>query len=331
MSFQLPKFQDLPDDLQQEIKPRLEELKVLGALPHKSNLELQRIHEVSVEIRRRVLEHVRTNFKPDSVISPKLGLQNVQITRYEKAVAEAQLFFTPWSENFVHGPDTLLSVTNLAERLMKPNEKLAQLVRISWRQPIKYNLNLCVGGVPERGEFEEPVVLDGAFVTNHQRLLHFYATETDTAIDVQSSNNPFAQQILGNYSVGKAFYDQGNMQHVQTLQALGSDMIEDLQTSAPSRMATITEVIALGVANILGHRKAFRLMAGFKGIELPEAQDFLFQENDSLGIRFLHNQKRQSRMGFELLPFEIALSYQKKAATGLLAYTLDSELAKKFL
>ena len=267
---------------------------------------------------------------PVETIDRIAGLENIYVEGTSKALATARLFFTPWSGGFAHGPDTLLPIGRLAEKILKPGEKLRTLKRISWRSVLTHDLDLAVFD----GEFQPPAsseyAVDGIFITDQGRKLSFFGKKRPAdAITSTHSINPVARSMIcpcARYGIKKS------PEGTYSAQLRPSAENELYEVSAGIKFATLAEIVTTIISQVgadIGRADALKLMAGINDLTLPDSLNDLAADDKPLRLRILHGQERKGKSGLNIVPFEYMFPHQSSPSTGITALTESPSLASK--
>lgn len=93
-----------------------------------------------------------------------------------------------WSTGFIHGADSLLPVTRLASRILRPDEVIRGLERVTWKKPMTSNLQIAVMRGP-MGQ-DPSSVMSGSLQTT-QGQLTFEARLIDEPLrGIKQESNP---------------------------------------------------------------------------------------------------------------------------------------------
>lgn len=258
-----------------------------------------------------------------------------EISGHMSGVGHAEFFKSGWSKKFVHGPDTMIPVTLLAEKILKPGEKLARIERISWRKPITNNAKLyLLEGKPEQVMEEGSDLFDGTLITTTGRTLHFAAKEKeDSPVTQNAVSNPLAQS---------AFCDcEDCYKRYGDVHIFGLKKLENIQISSdgfyPFFPSTLCEIITLALHSVcekdqsLGKEISLKLLGGINNLELPETDEQLFPEGGELVIFMKPGAAKKGKSGFTIVPFEFKFPHQKGTGSGIMAMSKSDDLTDEYL
>jgi len=327
---------------------------IIPLLDRLEQLEAENKATEATEIRTRIQKYMALILKGDDTISllamvdnglkapskpsfsctqengTSMNLFNIETNRKNFATAETKMFLTEWSNDFVHGPDSVLFVAKLADEILQHREEILNVPRITWKKPISGNLTLTVCDTDStRPEKDQDVVMDGEFLTTEGRELAFWGKNIrGSKVDTLAPRNPYAKAI---------FYDSPlfipGISGLRSFNLMESpaEMIDLLDSSKPLLLATLMEIITIALFHAnegLSDGEVLKLLGGIKNLHLPRKISDIFEDRSQLDIELLENQSRQGRSGMTLIPFKFRFAHQKTFSTGVMARTSSVTLAR---
>lgn len=337
--------------IRKQIEPLVHELEALEAKginkTADDRLRIQAIRsDISIFIRRTLVETIIVDLGLDGTHFGQLRvedidrekmvkLQNVHTDGRNFATADASMFTTPWSREFVHGADSALHIGDLASKILSPAERLTGIDRITWRKPVTTNLQLAVyARAFDKTMDMSPYSVDGELHTSEGRRLTFLGMAIpDTEIDLHmSESNPFAQLAICPCPNCKT--QRGELATYR-VHDLHPSMKAVLDKDESLKMSTLLEMLTMGVAHSQmasdprDKRNLLKLLAGVNGLVLPQTWDEL--RDGKLYVELHHDAAKIGRSGMTLIPFEYRFPHMRKTESGLVAATESITCAEKVL
>jgi|CXWL01.1.fsa_nt_gi hypothetical protein len=265
------------------------------------------------------------------VLNPSEDLRILEISGHNSARAEVGFFRTPWSPNFVHGPDTMIFVTKLAEKILKPGESICALERVTWKKPIANNAILTISEI-ESSPFsvENGCLFDGTLSTNLGRKLHFTSKERQgsTVQKVVANSNPYAKQVF--CSCPDCYKSYGDV-HIFDLKPPTAD-------TQPYLLSTLCEIVTLALSKICHpdmskeRLDSMRLLGGIKNLELPSSAEAVFPPGGKLHVLIKPVEKKTGKSGMTLMPFEFRFPHQdQNSGSGIMAISYKQDMTEEYL
>lgn len=205
------------------------------------------------------------------------------------ATARAEMFFTPWSHQFVHGSETLLPVVKLAEKLLTPTEKIKTLKKITWRKPATNNLRIGLIAGDVSGQDNGNYCFDGKFTTTAGRILSFFGMEEkDDPIRGARDFNPYAQGAICHSP--KHISKVDDCYQLEIHDTLPEQDLAILESSPALKIATLVEIITLGLARLRHvipdvEDSQLSLMGGISGLIIPISMRNFFGKDATLELK----------------------------------------------
>lgn len=286
--------------------------------------DLVRIRELRREIREGV-EKLAINGVVGMRTIPTLKqtghIRNLETDSRNFASCDTEMFFGPWSREFVHGADAMLWPAALAEKILQSGERISCMQRATWRKPITHNLRMAVYSEGCAGHWgSDESSFDGTFVTTKGRRLEFKGCQNPALpINVVSgTTNSFARGTVS------PCRNSGPQQCSFDLYppAMPSDM-QTLKESAPLRISTLVEMlsIALTQTDIVRHGENGRVLCEVRDMPVPEDLSPIFDlDAEQLQVRFLGPETRKrGKSGFIIIPLEYKFPGQDDFSSAAIA------------
>lgn len=311
---------------------------ILDALEDGSDLSAndREIVERLERILSKMRESITSDLSGDQEVMFRDKLTVEEIAGYEFAVGNAEFFKTSWSKDFVHGPDTMINITQLARKILKPGEMIARLERVSWRRPIINNAKLMITAGGQKDVIEPGEDLfDGTLKTSHGRLLHFAAKEKkDSPVVLKASSNPMAESSF--CDCPNCYTRYGDV-HIFKLKG-PSNAKMNTEATYPYTLSTLCEIVTLALNTItieddrLSENTSLRLMGGINNLDLPQIEGkAVFPEGGSLHIFMKPGEIKKGKSGIDLVPFDFRFPHQQSTSgSGILAISKSLRVTDKF-
>lgn len=273
-------------------------------------------------------------------IGPKNLLQHIKVQGTTHVEAETNFFKTEWSADFVHGPDTLMFILELAKSILQPGEKITEINRITFRRPITHNVRLIIEDVssPVAPGTLDGVLIDGELVTSRSgRVLRFFAKKIpDSPVQSQIEVNPFAQSVFcGCADHHRVFGDVHSF--ALNPNALSPEIMNSLGNVPSMLAATMADLITTALSMICHPNQHeprpdhLRLLLGLKKLQLPEGIDALLPNDGQLVIQMRPDKTRPGKSRFLLTPFEFRFPHQTTSGEGVIAISDSAEKSDDYL
>lgn len=248
-------------------------------------------------------------------------LERIQVQGDSFATAETDMFTSSWSIDFLHGSDTLLPVMALAESILRPDEVIEAVSRVTWRKPMTSNMQLAVmrGSVTS----DPNSVIDGVIKTN-QGELTFMGQLIDAPMRWNQAPNPYVSNGICSCENCMTIKPDGT--HSFSLHRMEMRDIGKPFQDPAMQTASLAELVTIAVAKIdipSCRRATLRLMGGLTGIHLSEDPENMFAEGN-LDVRVDSEKIRKGKSGFTIIPFTYKFTHQPGVSRGFMAVT-DSE------
>lgn len=243
--------------------------------------------------------------------------------------AHAPMFLTPWSNQFVHGPDVIIHPVILAEaHLLKPGERICELRTVTWRKPIQHDLDLAVyaRAFEKRPTGSDPYALHGEFGTSDGRILTFMGIEKpDQPISKMADCNPYAKMVFcGCESCHKK--NGADVHAFRLKKDVPPDTLEVLRESTAFRIATLLEILTYALL-VAGTKRGYDgeviahsgLMSRVTNLPIPEGMEDILGGKKSLQLRNLGKRTVNRESGLSMMPFEYRFPHQSEFSRGIVA------------
>lgn len=272
-----------------------------------------------------------------------VSFDNLNTDHQTFATADTNMFFTEWSPNFIHGSDSMIHIMSLAETLLQEGEKITALDRITWKKPMRHNLQLAVyaqefANLPDR----EKYIVEGSFTTSNGRKFTVFGMDNpNSPIKTRMTNNPYANRTICPCPDCCQTAPDGT-QSFKIHEPPVSKCYEAFAKSKPLSAATLIEMLTLALfrtdetINNRERTKILKVLGGLSDLPIPEDMDVIFngnhpgEGNSRLEVRFLKGAEKKGQSGMTLMPFEYKFPHQKTFSRGIAASTDSIDLARKF-
>jgi len=260
-------------------------------------------------------------------------LRNVYTDGHSFATCDARMIFTEWGAgDFVHGPDALFPVVQIAEKILQEGERIDAIERFSWRKPLKNDIKLAVYDkeMPDMDKTE--FVMEGSLRTSEGRVLSVMAMDNpEKPIEQITANNPFA---VGTIIKSPSCYsiEDGGIHSFEIFEPKVLGCYEAFNKNKSLSVGTLVEILTLALINVDSSENSgsvLRMLGGISDLPIPKDMRDIFVEGSRLEVRFLPDQKKKGRSGLELVPFEFKFPHQETFARGIYAITGSEDLANK--
>ncbi|MBI2464401.1 hypothetical protein HYV57_05590 [Candidatus Peregrinibacteria bacterium] len=355
---------------------QLENLDSKGFLKDANDLaEIRRIHQLVQEeidaIFRQISVPIRANTDlcfcdanmPDSTSKPCHDdvwenipslVCDVITDGQTSASCNTALFYTPWSNSFVHGSDSLLAVTELIRHLLQPSEAIHLMRRFTWRKPLQSNLTLSASShdnkapslfkktrniVKNRLGTQHPIpnaqdiALDGEFVTNQGRIIRVVGRLNNNAITNTTHRNPFAHNTLCNCP-NCCQRPSSDVYSFALHPPTAEGCFDTFAQSSPVSLSTLVEILTIALSHIRldsAESTVLRLLGGVNNLELPSNMSDLFKDDSRLEVKLNTPHTRLGKSGLQIIPFTYQFSHQSQPASGIIACTTSDEITSRHL
>ncbi|MGE3278860.1 MAG: hypothetical protein AB7J40_03630 [Candidatus Altimarinota bacterium] len=253
-------------------------------------------------------------------------LEDVNVTSDQMAMAETNMFCSPWSSDFIHGADAIFPIFELASKILKPGEKITGLKKIAWKRPMKTNMRLTV--CRNLLEIPKNASMEGVIETTEGNLV-FHSTQIEKPITRNWPKNPYAEQVICDCPNCLSVFREGLYAY-----SLKEPPVENwenhMREHPPLTAALLTELVTMGISRMPCESSVLRLMGGIEGLELPKSPEDIFRAG-VLEIQLQRKNAKTGRSGLQIIPFTFKFSYQRKKGSGFVALTNSEEVSNHHL
>lgn len=273
-------------------------------------------------------------FRKESVDELKgergIFIDNVDTDGKSFAKCDAEMFETDWSYSFVHGPDSLIPVVQLLEKLLQRNEEITMIQSFTWRRPIQHGVKL----VTTEGDFDvngkEDALFEGSFRTNDRRQLSVIGFD-DPSVPVEKifRRNQIVQNCIS--QIGECTTDRGDIGRFKLSDSGDSLPYPITNDRIEIKINTILDILVTALLKMGGSATGvyvtLKMLGGIRNLPIPSDIRDVFDENGKLEVIYLEDQIKVGRSGMNLVPFEFKFPYHEKPGSGIFAFTDSRELA----
>jgi hypothetical protein len=243
------------------------------------------------------------------------------------ATAVAELFFSAESKTSVHGPVMLYHLAALAERILRPSERIVALRKTSFKKMVVRQMRLfvCDGarGYPDKvAPLVNSAAVVGTFVLNSGRKLDFFGVQIAGSPVTETAHfNSFALKILPEKlklsKVGGVYYSE-----LRTFTPF-SELPEGGLT-VPLCLMTILDILMITMVSEQVNPQQTKLLLGVNELHLlPDPVNEL-TSGVTLEIRPRTDKTRMWQEKFLLMPVDFRFSPLQKEFSRL--YSAETDL-----
>lgn len=235
--------------------------------------------------------------------------------------AESPLFYNaPWCSQWVHGPDIILPVIGLAEKMLWPDEHIKQVTKLQFLRLITHDATIHVydQSIKTPSKHVWDASTSGLLETSNGRTLRFDVIEdTRSPVSEKRWRNPISDALSTTKVrdwVYSSFLDEKTRQEYEKV----------LSDFAPLRTSTILEILTRIASHVfhdevyLGIRASAkwtlnteRMVA--KVTNMPSDIDlFSFTKSNGITAKARLDKIRTSSSGRKILPIEFHFSPESK-------------------
>lgn len=321
--------------IRRDLRPYI--LSRLGRLYTQPNDSIDNIIDV-MELEMRIQEVDIYADEIDAIIQEREPPVNAQEKRIELldvrldgnafASCYAPLFFGPAGKYFVHGPVLLLFITSLAERILKPSERITRILSVSWKKPVVNNTRLAVYDptakhlVNSDDSLKGKPSVAGAFQTSDGRKLIFLGIEIpEDPVTEEAGRNTLSLKTLPQ----EFTYDRDNrLLRLELRSDLDSKTLNILDSSVPLTVFTLFGIGAIGAIHLfltMGGKKF--LTGSVRDFPLPDSPGKTLKAGVTFEITALMDRARGSKeTGVRIVPVRYRfLPWQTRFSRGMGAET----------
>jgi len=262
-------------------------------------------------------------------------LTEIEFSGDEFATAVAELFFSAESKTNVHGPVMLYHLAALAERILRPSERIVALRKTSFKRMVVRQMRLfvcdAVKGYPDKvASLVNSAAVIGTFVLNSGRKLEFFGVQIAGRPVTETAHfNSFALKILPEtlklIKVGDIYYSK-----LRTSTPLSE--IPAGGFTVPLCLMTILDVLMIIMVTEKVNPQHTKLLLGVNELHLlPDPVNEL-TSGVTLEIRPRTDKTRKWQEKFLLMPVDFRFSPLQEefsrlysAETDLPYYRIDTE------
>jgi hypothetical protein len=302
-----------------ELRARLERLYHDGPPRGPAAAQADELEARLLELERRVMTLHATIAEPGvGWERDSGGLRVAELRGRELARGHARLSYVPCNLECVHGPYSMIPLAELASRLLGPDEDIATLARVSWKQPMREAVELVVYDAATPARVAPASVLAGRFVTTSGRALEFVGHACrGQFVTAHASTNQISQQLV---SAGAGSFDPGSGIYTIPLASgrLAAEQLERLR-SLPTGLATLLDLVSIVILNI--HRGVPMLSCGFTDVPVATLVQARVADGLTFELRERRDRARVSpRSGLTIVPYEFRyLPFQRRWGTMIMA------------
>lgn len=259
-------------------------------------------------------------------------ISNVYSDGKSFATCDAKMFVTSVSAGkFVHGPDALMPVVQLLNKLVADGERLESVQRFSWKKPMKNNLKLAVYDRDFNGGDNGDYVMEGKFTTSEGRMLTVLGMDNpDSPVKIVGVKNPYAEGTICNCPECCRIDDSRN-HSFELINPSVPECFELFANDNSIAVATLVEVLTKALTKMdISENKApvvLRMLGGIRNLQLPKDMSDVFGEGRRLDIRIIEDKRKKGHSGMIITPFEFKFPHQESVGTGIYAVTDNEVLA----
>jgi hypothetical protein len=261
-------------------------------------------------------------------------LDNLNTDGKNFAMAETQMFFSPWSDNFVHGADSMIFVTKLIEEILQENERLTKMKCVSWRGVMQNNLYLSAYAqkfpiLKNRQDYN----LEAVFETSDGRTI--------TVLGMDNPYSPIRTKTRTRHPIGELFFQNLSVYEIKDdgtyIFSIKSplnfqNLSMFLNNSQALLISTLMEILTYGitgVANNLEINSVLRLIGKVRDLPLPENFKEIFTGDWKLKVKLHEKEQKRAPSGFIHIPFEYQFPHQENPSIGITALADSEDVAMR--
>jgi hypothetical protein len=285
------------------------------------DLRLQQVNAYAAELDALIGRHT----PPVPSERMPIRLHDLRIEPDLQVSARTELYFSPTTKYFVHGPDALRYALDLAERLLRPGEAFEELEVAHWRRIMLSNLHLSVRvrdpahEAPAAMRSDPTTSMSGTIRTTAGRRLD-YRGEALAAYPIfeESGYNESALEMLRPLRWVKV--DGRNALHL-SLPAT-APCLAALNRSPSFGLFTLAELLGFLAGLKTEHTPATHLSVRIEGLPVPDRLGDLFRTGITLEYERVFEQARQRLPHTRTVPFRYRFHpFQQEPRDGRMAIT----------
>ena len=239
------------------------------------------------------------------------------------------LFHCPLSSDHIHGPIIAYHVAVAAETLLKSDERLVEIERITWRKVCRTEVRILVVDAGRRSlEQAERCIVQGVIVTSGKRRFEFQALEIP--------ENPVVAEVADSeptanvFATGKFRIDREKDVYEMDLDtSFITDFITKERKTGSFMLYSLLDLLSRFVSSVSPTDETGPLLfCTLAEFPIPKK----LSKKVSLDIRIRRKDAVRSRSGFLLIPADVRLHpHQSSYGEGWFAEAWDQKKATKHL